>query len=191
MTDDRNLDAILDEALATYTDAEPDPSLRTRIMAHAAEAAPRRTWRVWALSCSAAFVAAAGAVLFLSHPVAHRPSPDASSARMASPAVPAPANAVQPRPALQRVHATASALRAHRHFQAATFRRSRSRFIDDALTEKEQILLKFVTEHPREAREVLKPPPPGPIEVAPLAIPPLEIAALPGSGHNDPNHPEN
>ncbi len=39
--DNRDLDALVDEALASYTGAEPDPSLRVRIMANAAEASPR------------------------------------------------------------------------------------------------------------------------------------------------------
>ncbi len=55
--DNRDLDALVDEALASYTAAEPDPSLRARIMANAAEARPRPK-RLWLLVPAAVCAAA-------------------------------------------------------------------------------------------------------------------------------------
>ena len=53
MHDNRDLDALVDEALSSYTAAEPNPSLRTRIIAHAAEAASGQK-RLWLLAPAAA-----------------------------------------------------------------------------------------------------------------------------------------
>ena len=64
MADNRDLDALVDEALASYTAAEPDPALRARIMAYAAEVRPRPK-RLWLLA-PAAICAAALAIAFLS-----------------------------------------------------------------------------------------------------------------------------
>src|SRR3954469_8082511 len=64
--DNRDLDALIEEALASYTSAELDPSLRTRIMAHVAEAAPRP--KRLRLLAPAAACAAALVFVFLLHP---------------------------------------------------------------------------------------------------------------------------
>ena len=75
MHDNRDLDAMVDEALSSYTAAEPNPSLRTRIIAHAAEAAPGQK-RLWLLAPAAACAAALVIVFLciLRHPH-HIPSP--------------------------------------------------------------------------------------------------------------------
>ena len=77
MHDNRDLDALVDEALSSYTAAEPDPSLRTRIIAHAAEAAPAQK-RLW-LFAPAAACAAALVIAFLLHPSTPATHPELSS----------------------------------------------------------------------------------------------------------------
>lgn len=177
--DNRDLDALLDEALASYTAAEPDPSLRARIMANAAEAKPRprRLWLlVPAATCAAAFL-----IALLLHPAMHPPRPvpaaeppttaSTASAPQSPAAVPAaPGQMIRPR----------SVLAAHR-----TRRGERPAVLRDAsfpspapLTAQESIVLKFAMEHPAQARQVLSSLAARPIENAPLSITPIHIAAL-------------
>jgi hypothetical protein len=172
--DNRDLDALVDEALASYTAAEPDPSLRARIMANAAEARPRPQ-RLWLLAPAAA-CAAALAIAFLYHAVAPAPpAPPASASTVSTPESPAPVSSV-PR---QTTHPH-PALAAHR-----SSRGERPALLRDAsfpsptpLTAQENIVLKFVMEHPAQARQVLTAPAARPIENAPLSIAPIHIAAL-------------
>jgi hypothetical protein len=49
------------------------------------------------------------------------------------------------------------------------------------LTEEETILLRFAQQHPEQAREVLSPPPSGPLQTDPVTIAPIQIADLSGS----------
>ncbi len=49
--DDRELDELLDRALVSYVAAEPDPSMRARIMARIDDASTRHGV-VWLLGCS-------------------------------------------------------------------------------------------------------------------------------------------
>ena len=49
------------------------------------------------------------------------------------------------------------------------------------LTEEEATLLRFAQQHPEQAREVLSPPPSGPIHIDPVIITPIQIAALSAS----------
>jgi hypothetical protein len=59
---DKNLDNMLDSLLATYSDAEPRPSLETRVMAQLrAEAGRKKSWkwslsRIWAGAAAVAIV---------------------------------------------------------------------------------------------------------------------------------------
>jgi hypothetical protein len=179
MHDNRHLDALIDEALASYTAAEPDPALRARIMANAAEAAPRPKRlpkRLWLLAPAAA-AAAALAIAFLQHPAAPapRPEPPATASTASAPESPAPVSSV-PR---QTTHPH-PALAAHR-----SRRGERPVLLRDAsfpsptpLTAQENIVLKFAREHPAQARQVLTAPAARPIENAPLSIAPIHIAAL-------------
>ena len=173
--DNRDLDALVDEALASYTAAEPDPSLRARIMANAAEARPRPK-RLWLLAPAAA-CAAALAIAFLYHPAAPAPrtEPPATASTASTPESPAPVSSV-PR---QTTHPH-PALAAHR-----SRRGERPALLRDAsfpsptpLTAQESIVLKFAMEHPAQARQVLTAPAAQPIESAPLSIAPIHIAAL-------------
>jgi hypothetical protein len=172
--DNRDVDALVDEALASYTAAEPDPSLRARIMANAAEARPRPK-RLWLLAPAAA-CAAALAIAFLYHPAAPAPRPEpTTSSTVTAPESPAPVSSV-PR---QTTHPH-PALAAHR-----SRRGERPALLRDAsfpsptpLTAQESIVLKFAMEHPAQARQILTAPAARPIENAPLSIAPIHIAAL-------------
>jgi hypothetical protein len=175
MHDNRDLDALVDEALSSYTTAEPDPSLRARIMMHAAEDAPSQK-RLW-LFAPAAACAAALVIIFLLHPstpAPHpEPSPATSTASAHAPHAPVravPQQAIHPHPAL-------AAQRTRRRERAALIRNV-SFPSPTPLTPQESLLLKFAMEHPNQARQVLAAPASRPIENAPLAIASIHIAAL-------------
>lgn len=172
MPNDRDLDAILDEALSSYTAAEPNPSLRVRIMAHAAEGAPSPK-RLW-LFAPAAACAAALVIVFLLHSSTPAPHPEPSPAASTASA-PAPPKAVLP--PITHPHPALAAHRTRRSERAALMRNAS--FPSPApLTAQENILLKFAMEHPEQARQVLAAPAAEPIENAPLAIASIQIAAL-------------
>jgi hypothetical protein len=174
MHDNRDLDALVDEALSSYTAAEPNPSLRTRIIAHAAEAAPGQK-RLWLLAPAAA--CGALVIVFLLHPstpAPHpEPSPAASIASAHAPHAPVravPQQAIHPHPALA-AHRT-------RRREPPALIRNVSFPSPTPLTAQESLLLKFAMEHPDQARQVLAAPASRPIENAPLAIASIHIAAL-------------
>jgi hypothetical protein len=175
MHDNRDLDALVDEALSSYTAAEPDPSLRTRIIAYAAEAAPVQK-RLWLLAPAAA-CAAALAIAFLLHsptPAPH-PVPSPATSTASAPAPPAPMRAATP--PITRPHPALAAHRTHRRERPALMRNV-SFPSPTPLTAQENLLLKFAMEHPDQARQVLAAPASPPIENAPLAIASIHIAAL-------------
>ncbi len=60
---------------------------------------------------------------------------------------------------------------------------ARSRFFPSPspVTAEETILLRFAQQHPEQAREVLRPPPSGPLQIDPVVIAPIQIADLSGS----------
>jgi hypothetical protein len=176
----RDLDSLLDEALSSYTAAEPDPSMRARIMAHAAEAAPGRK-RLWLLAPAAA-CAAALVITFLLHPwTLHLRTPalgpefSPATSTASAPAPPAPAKAVLP--PITHSHPALAAYRTSRR-QRPTMMRRASFPSPTPLTAQETILLKFATEHPDQARQVLAAPSTRPIENPPLAIASIHIAPL-------------
>lgn len=173
MPADRDLDMILDEALVSYSNAEPDPLLRARIMARAEQAAPRPKRVLW--PAGIALSAAALLIAFLLHPTTPMPKqklapPSIASAPPPQIAAPAPKVSVAhryTRPGRQRNLAQARII-AHRDV-----------FPSPApLTADEMALLHLAREHPRQARQVLAAPAWGPIETAPVAIAPIRIAAL-------------
>jgi hypothetical protein len=175
MDDNCDLDALVDEALASYTAAEPDPSLRARIMANAAEARPRPK-RLWLLVPAAA-CAAALAIAFLYHPAAPapRPEPPATASTASAPESPQPVSSLPRQTA--HPHPALAAHRPRRSERAALLRDAS--FPSPApLTAQENIVLKFAMEHPAQARQVLTAPAARPIENAPLSIAPIHIAAL-------------
>jgi hypothetical protein len=65
MPDDREFDSLIDQALSTYVDAEPDPSLRARIATHISVARPRQTG--WLLGTAAACAACVLFALLVTH----------------------------------------------------------------------------------------------------------------------------
>jgi hypothetical protein len=184
-SDKRDLDELLDRALASYVDQEPDPSLRTRVFARINEAAPplRRMWPIGWLAAAAC--AAALLVAFLLYP-ANRPQNRVIEDR----AVQAPTAPSQPpadstkldhtwtRSAHPRV--VAASRHGYNSRKAAPCRRSIS-LASAPLTDEEATLLRFAQQHPEQAREVLSPPPSGPLQTDPLVIAPIQIAALSAS----------
>ena len=180
MHDNRDLDALVDEALSSYTAAEPDPSLRTRIMAHAAEPAPGQK-RLW-LFAPAAACAAALVIVFLLHPwtlhlriPAPHPEPSPATSIASAPAPSASARTVPP--PINHPHPALAAHRTRRRERPASIRNV-SFPSPTPLTAQENLLLKFAMEHPDQARQVLAAPASRPIENASLAIASIHIAAL-------------
>jgi hypothetical protein len=169
------LDRLLDQALASYVDREPDPTLRTRILARVAEAEPSPK-RLWLLAPAAA-CAAAILIALLYHPAspAPLPQPTATASTASAPESPVPVSSV-PR---QTTH-THPALAAHhsRRSEQPALLRDASFPSPTPLTAQENIVLKFAMEHPAQARQVLTAPAARPIENAPLSIAPIHIAAL-------------
>jgi hypothetical protein len=171
MPADRDLDNVLDEALASYSHAEPDPSLRARIITRAETHRPRRI--LW--PAAVALAAAALFVLFLLHPTATTPKHEPPVPRIAS----APPPAIAP-PAPTRVATHPHAATAKRRNLTATRAVAhRDVFPTPApLTAQESALLQFATQHPEQARQVLAASSAGLVESAPLKIEPIRIAAL-------------
>jgi hypothetical protein len=184
--DERALDELLDRALVSYVDAEPNPSMRARIMARIdnATSPTGRMWlrRIWLPGSVAACVAAL-LLAFLLQPANHPPEDRVSKA---------PTNAAAPPPAVS-VHlddtlthsARPHIVAANRHSfsrrkLAAPPRRSIS-LASAPLTEEEATLLRFAQQHPEQARQVLSTPPSGPLHTDPVTIAPIQIAALSAS----------
>jgi hypothetical protein len=177
--DDRDLDALLNQALASYTNEEPDPSLRARIMARTAEAAPRRS-RIWWLTAAAC--AAAILLLLLMHPANHTSEDRALNAPAIAPAPPSGGSAkLDPAP-ISSPHSHVVAATRHSYRSNKSVLPSRSIFVASApLTQEEATLLRFAQQHPQQARQVLSAPPSEPLQTKPLVIAPIQIADLSGS----------
>ena len=170
---DRDLDAILDQALASYTHAEPDPGLRARIVARAEET-PARPWRSIVWPAAIALSAAALLVGFMLHPTSPLPKPESPAAPIAS--APPPA-IVTPR-STTSVHRDNAKFTRHRNFGTVpSIGRRRTFPSPTPLTAEEKALLRLATEHPQQARQALAPAPEV-IESAPLTVEPIRIAAL-------------
>ena len=170
------LDTLLDQALASYVDQEPDPALRTRILARAAEAepGPKRLW----LLAPAATCAAALLIAFLLHPPERspRPVPAAEPAIASVSQSPAPV-AATPRQMVPRAVLTSRRTRRSEHAAPA---RTSSFPSPSPLTAEESILLNFAASHPKQARQVLTSAAAdrAPLDTKPLSIEPIHIAAL-------------
>jgi hypothetical protein len=177
MADDRELDELLDRALASYVDQEPEGSLRARISARLAEAAPRPR-RIWLLGTVAACAATLLFALLL-HPSARSPLPQpaAGPAIASAPESPASVTAA-PR---QMVHPPAvfTTRRTLRTGRPALTRRA-SFPSPSPLTAEENILLNFAARHPEQARQVLTSAAAdrAPLDTKPLSIEPIHTAAL-------------
>jgi len=172
--DERELDELLDCALARYADAEPDPSLRTRIVARIDGAAPS-LGRMWLLGLVAA-CAAALLVALLLHPGARPPLPQPparpSIASAPESSTPVARDAIHPRAVL-------SAQR-RRRSERPTLTHSDSFPSPSPLTSEENILVNFAAEHPDQARQVLTSTTQdrAPLDTKPLSIAPIHIAEL-------------
>jgi hypothetical protein len=173
--DDRDLDQQIDRALASYVVQEPDPALRTRVFAHAAEAVPRPR-RLWLLA-PAATCAAAILLALLLHPASQAPEDRSSKA-----SAPPPAAAATKLDRTLTGSAHPHLIPATRHSDNRRRPTPRRRSLASApLTEEEATLLHFAQQHPEQAREVLSPPPSGPIHIDPVIIAPIQIADLSAS----------
>ena len=150
------LDQLLNEALATYSAAEPRPGIAPRVLRHVRTAArPRPGWRAWV--AIAVPVLATLWLLAVNHAVpVQAPAPPAAL----PPSLPAPliAHVVPEHP--RRVP-----------------RKERSPS-PQPLTPEERALVALATQNPERAHELIEPAEPRPIE--PLEIPKLEIPPLAG-----------
>lgn len=171
MPADRDLDNILDEALTTYSHAEPDPSLRARIIAHAETHRPRHILWPAAVACTAAALLIAF-LLPRTAPVPQRvPVAPSTIASAVLPKIPTPV----PEKTQHRY------IRAARHRAprpARTIARSDVFPSPTPLTAQEITLLQFVSEHPEQARQALATRAAGLVETVPVVIKPIRIAAL-------------
>jgi hypothetical protein len=182
--DDRELDALLNEALTSYVDQGPDPLLRTRIFARMDEAAPplRRMWHIGSLAAAACVVALL--LAFLLHHANRAPEDRTSKApAMASAAPPPPAaSAKRDHTLTDSAHPRVVAASRHSDHSRKPIPSRRNISLASApLTEEEITLLRFAQQHPEQAREVLSPPPSGPIHIDPVIISPIQIADLSAS----------
>jgi hypothetical protein len=176
---DAILDAMLDRALFTYTAEEPDPSLRTRILARVTAPAPSRS-RIWWIG-AAATCAAALLLAFLLHP-ANRNLEERAVEVPAMTTAPPPPGAVAAkadRPLTHSAHPRVVATT--RHVYRRTTPRRRIFLASAPLTGEETTLLRFAQQHPEQARQVLSPPPSGLVHTEPVVIAPIQIADLSGS----------
>jgi hypothetical protein len=179
--DDRELDELLDRALVSYVDAEPDPSLRARIVARIDGATPPLR-RMWLLGSVAACVAALLVALLL-HPASRAPEDRSSKAPAVASAPPSAATATKlDRTLTGSAHPPmiAAARHSYNRSKPAPPRRNIS-LASAPLTEEETILLRFAQQHPEQAREVLSPPAGRPIHIDPVVIAPIQVAALSAS----------
>lgn len=143
-----DLDALLDEALASYADTEPDPSLRSRILAGAKEIAPQRLWR-WTLTTASAVAALAFALLLL-HPQREIPVPAVSTTSVTALATPVPDIRQIPLP-VRRMRATRTV-----HHRTRQQLPKLATFPSPApLTPDEKSLMMLVEDHPEQARDAL------------------------------------
>jgi hypothetical protein len=176
MPDDRHLDTLIDQALSTYVDAEPDPSLGARITARVA----CTTSRPWMWLLGAAVACAAGVLLAaLLLPTTRAPflPPTAERSVASAPERSAPA-VVAPRPAVAR-HVRPSTPRLHRNRPPALLR-SPAVPRESFLSTEEKMLVNFASQHPEQARQILSfgEKDRTPLQADALSIPPISIAAL-------------
>jgi hypothetical protein len=185
MADDRELDELLDRALASYVDAEPDPSTRARIVARIDGATPplRRMWLLGSVAACVALCVAALLVALLLHPASRAPEGRSSKAPAVASAPPSAATATKlDRTLTGSAHPPMIAATRHSYNRRKPTPPRRGISLASApLTEEETILLRFAQQHPEQAREVLSPPAGRPIHIDPVVIAPIQVAALSAS----------
>ena len=179
MHDDRELDALLDRALANYVDEEPDGALRARITARLAEAHPRQ-YRMW-LFGAIATCAAAVLLAFLMHPAAHTPIPQTPTGPSIAAVPNSPVVGTVSLHENVRPRAVQTARRTHRS-ERPDLVRPGSFSAPSPLTAEESALLKFAVDHPEQARQLLMSTASdnAPLETKEISISPIHIAALAG-----------
>jgi hypothetical protein len=177
--DDRDLDQQIDRALASYADQEPDPALRTRILARVADAAPR-TRRLWLLALAACTVLAVMFVYFGVTPVPRR-NEAGVRAMPTSTSAPDPSGAVRRSSRTEQTSIDRPIHPVHRVVRKPLLTLVRKRpgitAGTNTLTAQERLLLQFAAEHPEQARDALKDSPRS-VAPEPLTIAPIQIAAI-------------
>lgn len=169
-------ETLIDDAVKSYTAAEPSPELATSILRHARQQQlPRHTG--WKFAAALALLAPAAVVLLLLRgPLAMPPAPAAIAALPAVPRIPAAH-------ALARTKVKTLPTRAH--IAGAEAAESTVRPLPTHYTRQELAMLAFVQRYPKEAaaiaqaqRRKMQPLSPQPIAIARLRIAPLSIPAL-------------
>lgn len=173
------LDAILDEAIKSYSAAEPSPDLAARILYQSQlhTVSPRRGWKL-----ALAFALPIAAAVTLAFVFAGRINLPAPPEPIAS-APSTPSVAAQPQPA-KMLAAAVEPVPTHRKVHKALRRDSWARPLPPPYSKEELALLNFVQQHPKEAAEIAEAQKEQtaaalePITVPPIQIKPITIAAL-------------
>lgn len=172
-------DTLIDNAVQSYSAAEPSPELATIILRRAQQE-QRQRHNPWKLAMTLALPVAAVAViaLMLARPMAMPPAPPAVATALApaAPAMQAPAALVQ---------ATAKSKPAAAHVAGVQTSRSIVRPLPTHYTSQELAMLTLVERYPKAAAAIaqsqshsMQPLSPQPITVAQVKIAPLHIPAL-------------
>ena len=176
------LDTILDQAIQSYSAAEPSPDLAGRILYQSKlhTAAPRRGWKL-ALAVALPLAAAVAlAFVLLGQWTLSKPPATIASAP-STPSVAQPAKTLV---------ATAEPVQTHRKVRKAASHSTESgkswaRPLPPPYSKEELALLNFVQQHPKEAAEIAEaqkqdtaPLESQPITISQLEIKPLTIAPL-------------
>jgi len=165
------LDRLLDEALASYSNEEPRPGLEQRVLGRvrAAGTSRRFAWLRWAVAIPVF------SLLVLA--ITHRSKPQAASVDRNLASAKPPATAVAPPAGLRR--AAVRRARVRRPEVARSPLPKRAVFpLPAPLSPEERALVDLVTRFPDQARQVL-------VEASqrtsqPIEIPRIEIPPLPG-----------
>lgn len=177
------LDTLLNEAIKSYSAAEPSPDLATRILRQAQMQAPlpRHGWKLalaLALPLAATFTLA---FVLAEHWALPKPPATIASA----PTTPSVALHAHPQSTKTVAATTQEQLPTHRRVHKAVSRSSWARPLPPPYSKEELALLNFVQQHPKEAAEIAEAqkrdmanPTPQPITIKPLHTEPLTIAAL-------------
>jgi len=166
---DKELDRIIEDALARYGEAEPLDGLEQRILNRAGRAGARRRTTLWLALAGAACVAAA--LLLVAVGLRSRPAPVAPKTVVAHVVTPQAATG-RPQGLPHGERRVARCCRTHRLRPALP---KLAEFPSPApLSGGERALLAFVERHPGEARRVLF----SPGTDTALEIPPLDIQPL-------------
>lgn len=155
---DRTSEILIDEALARHSRVEPRPGLERRILARLADRKPPFQWPRWTWAfASVALIAAAVLVVILFHGPQIRKN--AAQAALEKPASPVPPTAPPPQPPVK----ANTSLRSMRAVvptiavDAGLPQPRLAQFPSPApLSEEEQLLLRFVTQHHDEAVQFAK-----------------------------------